>query len=106
MGDKRSLLVYLHNILPGHVMITLPLFLLLGSFNHIFWQALILLIFLLLSGRQQREGGQAAKPREGAVQALLRRQTTGATCYCFLLSATVSQQRVDLLHPRHTQEVL
>lgn len=62
MCIKLILLICLHNILPGNIMITLPLFLLLSSLAHTFWQPLILLIFLLLSRRQQREGGQAAKP--------------------------------------------
>lgn len=68
---KGILLVYLDNILPGHIVITLPLFLLLSCLLHTFWQPFILLLFLLLSRRQQREGGQAAKPGEGAVQTLL-----------------------------------
>jgi len=73
---KPSKHVYLDHILPGHIMITLPLLLLLRRILHIFGQPSILLFFLfLLSGRQQREGGKAAEPREGAVQTLLRGHT-------------------------------
>lgn len=75
MCIKYILLVYLDNILPGHIVITLPLFLLFRGIPHIFRQPFILLIFLLLSRWQQREGGQAAKPGKRAVQTLLRGQT-------------------------------
>lgn len=57
-------------------MITLPLFFLFDRLLQTLLQAFILLVFFILSERQQRKRGQTVEPGEGAVQTLLKKEHT------------------------------